>query len=129
MPSSTRRATVSQVSAEEREGTSPNYRPSARLPSRTAGHGRIAPVGTRRIRRVREWARTLWTCRGKYQSLFGRRMHLLFPRTHSERIQHLKFLRRDPRIPVLTDKIESKKYIAARVGEQYVIPTYWQGPR
>jgi hypothetical protein len=56
-------------------------------------------------------------------------MHLLFPRTHSEWVQHHKFLRRDPRVPLLTDKIEVKKYVAERVGEQYVVPTYWHGRR
>lgn len=78
---------------------------------------------------ARTWWRTLRECRRRYRELFGRRMHLLFPRTHSEWIQHHKFLRRDPRVPALTDKIEAKKYIAERVGEQYVIPTYWYGRR
>jgi hypothetical protein len=82
-----------------------------------------------RVAAARTWVRTLRRCRRKYRRLFGRRMHLLFPRTHSEWIQHLKFVRRDPRVPPLTDKIEAKKYIAERVGEQYVIPTYWSGKR
>ncbi len=56
-------------------------------------------------------------------------MHLLFPRTHSEWVQHHKFLRRDPRLVTLTDKIEAKQYIAERVGQEYVIPTYWHGRR
>jgi hypothetical protein len=56
-------------------------------------------------------------------------MHLLFPRTHREWIQRHTFLRRDPRAVTLTDKIEAKKYIAERVGRQYVIPSYRHGRR
>jgi hypothetical protein len=78
---------------------------------------------------ARTWWRALRRSRRKYKRLFGRRMRLVRPRTHSEWIQHHKFLRHDPRLVPLTDKIEAKKYIAERVGEQYVIPTYWQGRR
>jgi len=56
-------------------------------------------------------------------------MHLVLPRTHSEWIHHYKFLRRDPWLPELTDKIAAKRFIAERVGEEYVIPTYWSGRR
>jgi hypothetical protein len=82
-----------------------------------------------RLAEVRAWVRVLRRNRRKYRRLFGRRMHLLFPRTHSEWVQHHKFLRRDPRVPFLTDKIVAKRYVAERVGEQYVIPTYWSGRR
>jgi hypothetical protein len=78
---------------------------------------------------ARTWRRTVRTSRRKYRRLFGRRMHLLFPRTHSEWIQHHKFLRRDRRLVTLTDKIAAKRFIAERVGHQYVIPTYWHGRR
>lgn len=82
-----------------------------------------------RVAALRSWVRILRRNRRKYRRLFGRRMHLVRPRTHSEWIQHQKFLRRDPRIPPLTDKIEAKAYVADRVGAQYVIPTYWSGRR
>jgi hypothetical protein len=49
------------------------------------------------------------------------------PADDSEWIHHYKFLRRDHWLPALTDKIEAKKFIAERVGEEYVIPTYWSG--
>ena len=51
------------------------------------------------------WWRTLRENRRRYRRLFGRRMHLVLPRTHSEWIHHYKFLRRDPWLPELTDKI------------------------
>jgi len=75
------------------------------------------------------WWRTLRDNRRRYRQLYGRRLHLLFPRAHSEWIHHYKFLRRDSWLPELTDKIEAKRFVADRVGEEYVIPTYWCGPR
>jgi hypothetical protein len=84
---------------------------------------------TGRVAVARTWVRVLRRNRRKYRRVFGRRMHLLFPRTHSEWIQHHKLLRRDPRLPLLTDKIEVKKYVAERVGAQYVVPTHWSGRR
>jgi TupA-like ATPgrasp len=83
----------------------------------------------RRFRDAWGWWRTLRRNRRKYREVFGRRMHLLFPRTHSEWIQHYKFLRRDAWLPPLTDKIDAKDFIARRVGEEFVIPTYWTGRR
>jgi len=84
-------------------------------------------TGNRRIRDAWTWWRTLRDNRQRYRDLYGRRMHLVRPRTHSEWIHHYKFLRRDHWLPRLTDKIEAKKFIAERVGEEYVIPTYWSG--
>ena len=85
--------------------------------------------GFRRLDGARWWWRTLRENRRRYRRLFGRRMHLLLPRTHSEWIHHYKFLRRDSWLPELTDKIGAKRFIAERVGEEFVIPTYWQGRR
>ncbi len=109
----------------------------AKLPigsgSRRQAHGRIARVraftGFRRFRDAWTWWCTLRENRQRYRRLFGHRMHLLLPRTHSEWIHHYKFLRRDAWLPGLTDKVAAKEFIAARVGEQYVIPTYWHGRR
>jgi hypothetical protein len=63
----------------------------------------------------------------RHVEVFGRRPRLLFPRTHSEWIHRTKVLQRDPRLPVLADKIEAKKYIADRVGPEFVVPTLHAG--
>ena len=86
-------------------------------------------TGFQRFRDAWTWWCTLRENRRRYRRLFGRRMHLVLPRTHSEWIHHYKFLRRDSWLPDLTDKIEAKKFISERVGEEYVIPTYWHGRR
>lgn len=49
------------------------------------------------------------------------------PRTFSEWIQVRKLYERDPRFSRLADKIAVKEYVAAAIGEQYVIPTLWTG--
>jgi hypothetical protein len=75
----------------------------------------------------REWWRTSRSANQRYREVFGRRPNLLLARRHSERLQRAKLFQRDPRLPVLADKIEVKKYVAARVGEQYVVPTLYAG--
>jgi hypothetical protein len=45
------------------------------------------------------------------------------PRTLSEKIAWRKLYEHDPRMPALVDKIASKEQMAARFGEEFVIPT------
>lgn len=73
------------------------------------------------------WWRTLRAANRRYREVFGRRPDLILARRHSERVQRAKLFQRDPRLPLLGDKIEAKKHIAARVGEQYVVPTLYAG--
>jgi hypothetical protein len=75
----------------------------------------------------REWWRTSRSANQRYREVFGRRPNLLLARRHSERLQRAKLFQRDPRMPVLADKIEVKRFIAERVGEQYVVPTLFAG--
>lgn len=65
--------------------------------------------------------------RRRYIDLFGRRPHLLLPRRQSERIVHRKLFWRDPRLPLLSDKIAVKEFVAGRVGSRFVVPTIWAG--
>src|SRR5579871_4869675 len=53
---------------------------------------------------------------------------LKHPRTFSEWIQFRKLYERDSRFARLADKIAVKDYVAATIGEQYIIPTLWHGP-
>jgi hypothetical protein len=63
----------------------------------------------------------------RYREVFGRRPDLLLARRHSERVQRAKLFQRDPRLPVLADKIEVKGFIADRVGAEYAVPTLYSG--
>jgi hypothetical protein len=88
--------------------------------------GRIPFVGD-----VREGIRARWRlarqASRRHVEVFGRRPRLLFLRTHSERVHRSKVFQRDPRLPLLADKIEAKAYIAERVGAEYVVPTLYAG--
>jgi hypothetical protein len=76
---------------------------------------------------LREWVRTARVAHRRYSEVFGRPPRLLRAPTHSERLHRAKLFRRDPRLPVLADKIEAKELIAARVGERHVVPTLFAG--
>ena len=58
---------------------------------------------------------------------FYARMHkkldLNNPQTFSEKIQWLKLYDRKPEYTIMVDKFEVKKYVASKIGEEYIIPT------
>lgn len=49
------------------------------------------------------------------------------PVSFSEKIQWRKVYEHDPRMPALTDKIEAKKIVAAQLGSEWIIPTFYEG--
>lgn len=57
----------------------------------------------------------------------GQLPHLDHPRLFTEWIQHRKLHDRDPRMPVLADKVAVKAWVAAQLGLGWVIPTLWHG--
>lgn len=59
----------------------------------------------------------------KYRLNMGEKCNLEHPNTFQEKLQWLKFNDRKPIYHQMVDKVEVKKYIAERVGEEYVIPT------
>ena len=46
----------------------------------------------------------------------------------TELVQRRKLDDRDPRLPLLADKVAVKRLIADRLGSEWVIPTLWHGP-
>lgn len=54
-------------------------------------------------------------------------MRLRAPRTLNAWIQHRKLHDRDPRLPLLLDKVAVKAWVADRLGSEWVTPTLWQG--
>ena len=54
----------------------------------------------------------------------GKRLNLRNPKTFSEKLQWLKLYNRKPEHPGMVDKYEAKKYVAERIGEEYIIPTF-----
>ena len=46
------------------------------------------------------------------------------PQTFNEKLNWLKLFNRDPRLTMMADKYEVKKYVASLIGEEYVVPCY-----
>lgn len=58
--------------------------------------------------------------RRQWKQIMGYDLDLSNPRTFNEKIQYLKLLERKPEYTVMADKYAAKKWIADRVGEEYV---------
>ncbi|MCQ2354291.1 MAG: glycosyl transferase [Clostridia bacterium] len=59
-----------------------------------------------------------------YRHNTGKELDLDDPKTYNEKLQWLKLYDRRPEYTDMVDKCEAKKYVAGRVGEEYIIPTY-----
>lgn len=58
-----------------------------------------------------------------YRAAFGRKLDLQNPRTFNEKLQWLKLHDRRPEYTIMVDKLEVKKYVADKIGDEYIIPT------
>ena len=59
-----------------------------------------------------------------FYNRFGRRVNWKAPKTYNEKLQWLKLYNRNPLYTKLVDKYEVKKWVADKIGSQYIIPTY-----
>ena len=59
----------------------------------------------------------------RYLIAFRKPLHLKNPRTFNEKLQWLKLYDRHPEYTRMVDKYEAKKYVAERIGGEYIIPT------
>lgn len=58
-----------------------------------------------------------------YRVVIGKRLNLDNPQTFNEKLQWLKLHDRKEIYTTMVDKYEAKKYVAERIGEEYIIPT------
>ena len=58
-----------------------------------------------------------------YRIYIGNKLNLDQPQTFNEKLQWLKLHDRKPEYTSMVDKYEAKKYVAERIGEEYIIPT------
>jgi hypothetical protein len=63
-----------------------------------------------------------------YRWRHGRWPDLANPKTFTELIQLRKLSSRDARMPVLADKVLAKNFAAELLGQDWIIPTLWDGP-
>ena len=59
----------------------------------------------------------------RYKVCFGKELNLAHPITFNEKLQWLKLNDKKPIYTTMVDKYEAKKYVADRIGEEYIIPT------
>ncbi|EOU1884068.1 MAG: ATP-grasp fold amidoligase family protein [Clostridium perfringens] len=59
----------------------------------------------------------------KFKFRMGKKLNLKNPKTFNEKIQYLKIFDQNPEYTKLVDKYEVKKYVAEKIGEEYIIPT------
>jgi len=59
-----------------------------------------------------------------YRMRLGKWPNLKNPKSYNEKLQWIKLHDRRPEYSIMVDKYEVKKYIAERIGEEYVIPTF-----
>ena len=69
------------------------------------------------------WPDSIWL-KIIYRSKMKKQLNLRNPRFFSEKLQWLKLHDRNPLYTRLVDKYEVKKYVAEKLGEAYLIPTY-----
>lgn len=58
-----------------------------------------------------------------YYMKMHKKMNWKNPQTFNEKLQWLKLHNRRPEYTMMVDKFEAKKYVADRIGEEYIIPT------
>lgn len=58
-----------------------------------------------------------------YRRRMGGRLNLTSPQTFNEKLQWLKLYDRNPEYTTMVDKYAAKKWVANRIGEEYIIPT------
>lgn len=64
-----------------------------------------------------------WFIEKLFYSNMGYELDLNNPKTFNEKLQWLKLYDRKPEYTRMVDKYEVKKYVAEKIGKQYVIPT------
>jgi len=58
-----------------------------------------------------------------YRAVFKKKLNLADPKTYNEKLQWLKLFDHNPLYPTLVDKYEVKRYVAEKIGQQYIVPT------
>jgi hypothetical protein len=59
----------------------------------------------------------------QYFCIFNKKLDLKNPKSYNEKLQWLKLYDRKPEYSKMVDKYEVKKYVEAKIGKEYIIPT------
>ena len=74
-------------------------------------------------RRMLKWMSDKAFLKLAFRMNTGKKLNLKNPQTFNEKLQWLKLYDRKPEYTRMVDKYEAKKYVAERIGEEYIIPT------
>ena len=93
------------------------------------GEWRLGPrmAARRRLAKAPSGHTSVLLSRLIYLWRFRRMPNLAEPRRFSELVQRRKLYDRDPRWPMLADKIAAKEHVADVLGREWIIPTLWHG--
>ena len=58
----------------------------------------------------------------KWRAVMGTRLDLKNPKTFNEKIQWLKLYNRRPELTMMADKCKAREYVAAKIGDEHIIP-------
>ena len=61
--------------------------------------------------------------KSKFRLIFGKKLNIQTPQSYNEKLQWLKLYNRRAEYTQMVDKIEVKKYVASKIGWEYIIPT------
>lgn len=66
----------------------------------------------------------------QYRLITGKKLDIDHPVSYNEKLQWLKLYDRKPIYTMMVDKLAVKKFVADKIGEQYVVPLYgvWDKP-
>jgi hypothetical protein len=80
--------------------------------------------------RLKKYVPDKWYLMILFKSCLGYWPDLKHPKTFNEKLQWLKLYDRRPEYTTMVDKYAVKKYVADRIGDEYVIPTIgvWERP-
>jgi TupA-like ATPgrasp len=79
------------------------------------------------IERLDQWKKAIARVRAAYIAAHSRAPKLIAPRRYTEKIQWRKLFDMNPVYAILCDKLAVRSYIAARIGEQFLVPLLWSG--
>ena len=89
---------------------------------------RMAGVFRAQIERLDQWRQAIARVRAAYVSAHSRAPRLMSPRRFTEKIQWRKLFDMNPVHAILCDKLAVRSYIAARIGDRFLVPLLWSGP-
>jgi hypothetical protein len=92
-------------------------------PSGSQAPGRLA----RPVARLAAWRVAIARVRAAYAMAHGRPPNLLAPRRFTEKVQWRKLFDLDPRYAIFCDKLATRAFVAARLGEAVLPPLLWSG--